>query len=97
MNILPHAGGYVYDGTEVSQLRLPVPVLDIGTLLPTLMRVGSKVLSLIGQGVDRMRGERVYESRLVGHPSLRGDDGGLEINHYKICMMHLSWNSLVPN
>ena len=34
------AGGYVYDGTGVNQLRLSGPVPEIGALLPALTRVG---------------------------------------------------------
>ena len=43
------AGGYVYDGTGVNQLRRSGPVPEIGVLLPSLSRVGSGVLSLIGR------------------------------------------------
>ena len=37
--------GYVYEGTGVYLLRLPGPVLEIGTLFHALTRVKSRVLS----------------------------------------------------
>ena len=40
MSCRSHAGGYVYDGTGVNQLRLSGPVPEIGALLPALTRVG---------------------------------------------------------
>ena len=40
MSCRSHAGGDVYDGTVVNQLRLSGPVPEIGVLLPALIRVG---------------------------------------------------------
>ena len=49
VNRRPHAVGYACDSVEVSLLRVKGTAPDIGALLPALTRVGSEVLSLIGQ------------------------------------------------
>ena len=48
------AEGYVYDGTGLDQLKFLGPAPDFGDLLPSLTRVGRRVLSLIGRkcGLD---------------------------------------------
>ena len=48
MSRRPHVGGYAYDCTGVNELRLWGPVPEVGTWLPAMTRVGSRILSLTG-------------------------------------------------
>ena len=44
-----HAGGYIYDGTGVNQVKLSSPAPNVVAWLPALTQVSNGVLSFIGR------------------------------------------------
>ena len=72
MSRRPHAGGYVYDETGVNQLRLPGSVPEIGALLPSLTRVGRRILSPIERTCGWDERSECISLYCCRSPSIRG-------------------------